>query len=274
MHNRLHNRLHGAWLHMHSLPQAELCLKKLLPSDNLINQLSVISLNHWRPRQIAFLSSSLGLQERKKNWRGLFDYTDAFICCRRIPHFQSNKYVLLSLCEWCVHVCIWYQAPVNSALSVYTIIKPNHPTCFKPQHTLPVVDLKRNRLLLLQSRYIQLQRKLHHPPESTRFSWNAILKSLLIVLIISPFGEVLKCENEEVGACLVLLETPKWGSVGLNETVLLLFHWGCSLIGCAALIQNNDNVHHPVASGNDSCSQYNVCVCLYVHVSACACVYC
>lgn len=56
MHNSLHNRLHVVidlsflptmWIYMHSLPQVELCLKKLQPGDNLINQLSVIStLNH------------------------------------------------------------------------------------------------------------------------------------------------------------------------------------------------------------------------------------
>lgn len=61
-----HSFLPTTWTHMHSRTQAELCLKKLQPGDNLINQLSVIStLNHWCLLQIAFLSSSLGLKRKE-----------------------------------------------------------------------------------------------------------------------------------------------------------------------------------------------------------------
>lgn len=145
MHNSLHNRLHATdpttWLHMHSLPKAELCLRNLQLGDNLINRLSVIStLNRWCLCQIAFLSSSLGL--KKKTWTGLFDCTDAFIFCPGIPCLQSNKCVSV----WVVHACLHLiSSPSNSVLSVYSFIKPNHPTCCKPQSVLPCLWLHRSK---------------------------------------------------------------------------------------------------------------------------------
>lgn len=106
-----HSFLPTTWTHMHSRTQAELCLKKLQPGDNLINQLSVIStLNHWCLRQIAFLSSSLGLK-RKEGFvllhRAFFLLFLFFHPCPAIPSSQRNnrtrnQFVVSSLTVFCL----------------------------------------------------------------------------------------------------------------------------------------------------------------------------
>ena len=155
MHNSLHNRLHGAvdlsfllttWMRLHSLPQAELRLKKLLPGDNLINQLSVIStLNHWCRRQIAFLSSSLGGGWWKKIG-GVCLITQMLLYSA--PAFPASKVinVCVAKCARVVRSCLrLISGPSYSGLSVYSFVKPNHPTCCKPQSAVSVhtpADLK------------------------------------------------------------------------------------------------------------------------------------
>lgn len=267
---------------MHSLPQAELCLKKLLPGDNLINQLPVISTqNHWCLRQIAFPSSSLGLG-KKINRRG-------FVWLHRCLYTLPRHSLLTKLINVCVsksarvvRACLHLiSSPSNSALSVYSFIKPNHPTCCKPQSTLPLVSVHTRSVFDLkakQSRVLPLcfavdllclaLLEMYFQPEATGFQWNTILKSLLIGLIINQFAELLKCENVDVGERGArYYDVPhSWRVTTQWDNAIGVFHWGRSLIGQAALIQNNDNVHHPVATGTTAVTAAPNTMCVYVCV--------
>lgn len=107
-------------------------------------------------------------------------------------------------------------------------------------------------------------------PGATGFQWHTILKSTLIGLIINQFVELLKCENVEVGEhgtrCHDIPHS--WRVTTQWDNVIGVFHWGCSLIGWAMLIQNNEDVHHPDATGTTAvtAASYTVCVhiCMYM----------
>lgn len=119
-HNRLHvvidlSLLPTMWIYMHSQPQAVLCVKKLQPGDNLINQLSVIStVKHQCLRQIAFLSSSLG----PKNG-GICLIIQMLLYS--VLAFPASKVINVCVAKsvWVVCACLrLISSPWNSALCV------------------------------------------------------------------------------------------------------------------------------------------------------------
>lgn len=76
----------------------KLCLKKLQPGDNLINQLSVIStLNHWCLCQNCF-SLILTWTEWQRTREKILEQ---FVCCPGFPGFHNNYF----MCWWIIESC-------------------------------------------------------------------------------------------------------------------------------------------------------------------------
>lgn len=117
--------------------------------------------------------------------------------------FPASKAINVCVAKsvWVVRVCLHLMSsPSNSALSVYSFIKPNHPTCCKPQSALPsqwshfpVADLKamrigteakRNEALLhlacCRSVMCNVTEGISPSGGYAVVLWNAILKSLMI----------------------------------------------------------------------------------------------